>query len=298
MGENILSNQPLKSIYLRSLSFFALALNLVPKNMLSWTLGSLVRINWPRPLQAIINRGFVTLFSIDISEAEKPLSQFHSIEEIFTRPIRLELRPISAPLCSPADGTLICAGPIADGQMRVKDVSYHVSDLIFGESAEPRQLDAHWALTVYLAPHNYHRVHAPLRGALTRIRYIPGELWPVNPPFVARVPRLFVRNERLIFDMETESGAKAYIVMVGALNVGRIYTPFKPGFFTNDTKRQLGAPPQTYSCRHSVECGEELGIFMLGSTVVVVLDKKAYQELSAAPFDSERPILMGQGLSL
>lgn len=137
-----------------------------------------------------------------------------------------------------------------------------------------------------------------MTGRLTALRYLPGELWPVNIPFVSRIPRLFNRNERLVFDFELDGGGRVFAVMVGAFNVGRITTPFEPHLITNSLDRQLGARPVTHRFPEPVPVtiGDEIGTFMLGSTVILVFDRQAASRFELVRGSENRPILMGQSL--
>jgi phosphatidylserine decarboxylase len=142
-------------------------------------------------------------------------------------------------------------------------------------------------------------VHSPVNGQLEKMRYIPGELWPVNEPFVRFTPRLFVRNERLVFDIrEEKSGGLVHVVMVGALNVGRISTPFWPGMFTNtkDARVKYLRTERQKSAAHHLLCGQEIGTFMLGSTVVIVWDKKVSEYYNLKNQTEKSKIQLGDAL--
>ena len=243
----------------------------------------------------MINGLFVSLFKIDMEEAEKPMVEYNSIEDIFTRALKPGMRNVASDFVSPADGVLSQRGPSIEGKgVQAKGLDYSLQGIVFGQEVhEPANLDSF--ATVYLAPHNYHRVHSPVSGNLKKIRYIPGELWPVNEPFVRFMPNLFVRNERLVFDIETKSGGKVYAVMVGALNVGRIESPFLDSFFTNDYFAGNGKPFER-STNFDIKAGDELGTFMLGSTVVLVLDDVASKEFKLQKLASKRSIRMGDSL--
>lgn len=233
-------------------------------------------------------------------------SEYASLEDLFTRAIRKNSRNITGPYVSSADGQLVISKPVERGEeaLQAKGLTYNIQDLIYGRGQHIKEgFNPSWYTTVYLAPHNYHRVHAPFTGKLRTIRYVPGELWPVNTRAVNLIPKLFVRNERLIFDFELAEGAKAWVVMVGALNVGRMTTPFKPDFVTNSLTRQLGggrARPAEMPLAgdRAVNIGDELGIFMLGSTTIVVLDAKARELLKPTASAGPRSILMGESLSV
>src|SRR5690606_16767394 len=118
--------------------------------------------------------------------------------------------------CSPADGFLAQSSRArSEEAVQVKGHTYSLKDLFLGDTAvDVPDLGIGRYYTVYLAPHNYHRVHAPISGELIGIRYLPGELWPVNLPFVKNLPRLFTRNERLVFEIRTANQGYYYLAMV------------------------------------------------------------------------------------
>lgn len=280
----------------------------IPKNLLSFLTGLVVRVKFPKIFQYYINRGFVGLFGINTDEASLPLADYACIEDLFTRTLKPNSRIISGQYVSSADGRVEMSRPFNGKEaIQAKGLSYRLDELIFGAPNDPTRPQAHhfsaaWYTTVYLAPHNYHRVHSPFAGKLVGLRHIPGDLWPVNRRAVALIPKLFIRNERLVFDFALDGGARAWLVMVGAFNVGRMETRLYPGFVTNSLgrilepgagKRELTLPEQGVL----LKVGDELGVFMLGSTTVVVLDEKAKGLLKPREILQPENVLMGQSLS-
>ncbi len=301
MTTKIESNQTLTTANDNLMNLAALVFHLVPKNAVSWITGTFARIKSPRPLASWMRRVFAGWFKLNMAEAELGIDDYASVEDLFTRRLKPGLRPLAGKVCSPADGYLARSAPAQSGQaIQAKGLVYALAEFVFGKKDVQVDFDAAWYQTVYLAPHNYHRVHAPFAGKLKAIRYLPGQLWPVNVPFVARIARLFARNERLSFEFELASGGRAFAVMVGAFNVGRMTTPLAPDLVTNDLARQLGASPRitTFEPPRPVAQGDELGTFMLGSTVVLVYDKTALQGLGIPLVQAEgnAPILMGHSL--
>jgi phosphatidylserine decarboxylase len=278
-----------------------LSMGLLPQNTISYLVGTAVRVRLPKMLQAPVNRAFVSAFGLNMAEAAKALPDYGSIEEIFTRTLKPNERKISGHYVASADGVLEMSRPSSSGAeaVQAKGLSYSLSELVTGDRSQ--DIGARWFSTIYLAPHNYHRVHAPVSGKVVAIRYIPGRLWPVNRPAVKAVANLFCRNERLVFDFELSGGAKAWVVMVGAFNVGRMATGLDPEFVTNAIGRQMPRDHKPSAKRFdepvSVAAGDELGVFMLGSTTVVVLDELARQQLSPREILSPMTIMMGQNLS-
>ncbi len=269
---------------------------ILPLNALSWLTGKISETALPPALQKPLNKGFAKIFGIDIDEAEMPPDDYPSIEDFFTRRLKPGARPISGELCSPADGLLSISGLSENATaIQAKGLTYSLKELMFGNDPAEAISLKFWA-TIYLAPHNYHRVHSPISAILKTIRYYPGELWPVNRPSVGFTPRLFTRNERLVFDLET-AGGTLYLAMVGALNVGKMTSPFLPHFATN--KSPLKTESQQIFCLdqpQSIKAGQELGTFLLGSTVIIAFDEalaNGYRMDKAWP---SRPIRMGEAL--
>ena len=273
----------------------------MPKNLISFFCGFLSRLKFPFPLNLLLNSLFVRLFGINVAEAEKALKHYPSIEDVFTRRLKKGSRPIKGRISSPADGYLAKSAPANKQQaVQVKGLTYSLQELIFGSSMQSDdQFTASWYTTIYLAPHNYHRVHSPIAGKLISILYVPGKLWPVNSSAVHSIPSLFIKNERLVFEIQTPNMGNVYVVMVGAFNVGRISTEFWPDFVTNSWKRQ-GSNKQSVMKKNfsgiTIEQGEELGVFMLGSTVVLVFSIELTQELRLTTDSNNAPIKMGDSL--
>lgn len=270
----------------------------VPLNFGSYLAGSASQVKLPEPLNKALCQTFARSFRIDMSEAELPIEAYASIQELFTRRLKDGLRPIAGEPCSPADGILSIAGPaIKNSAVQAKGLTYSLGELMFGDLV-PDHLQLAYYATVYLAPHNYHRVHSPLKARLKQIRYFPGELWPVNKPSVRWTPKLFTRNERLVFDLVTPEGT-LYLAMVGALNVGRMTTPFVPAFSTNKAaRRNARHGPKVFDLGPgaAVVAGEELGTFMLGSTVIIAFDEALAKRYRMQHAWSSRPVLMGEKL--
>lgn len=295
---------------------------------MSYFSGWVARLELPPIFQGWFNQAFVKIFGLNMGESEtRDPRRFASIEDLFIRRLRPDIRPVESCYVSPADGYLAWSAPLESAQaIQAKGLKYSPAELIWGKEFQQHQdLESglSWFTTVYLAPHNYHRVHAPVSGYVTAIRHIPGDLWPVNLPFVNHFPDLFCANERLVFDIaltppaggsgadasQTTDGGKAYVVMVGAFNVGRMKTHMLPDFATNDqilrsvgqSHWELGVPPglSNDDSPHapSIAAGDELGAFLLGSTVVVVLDAAATRILRPVQAAGNRPILMGRSLN-
>lgn len=231
-------------------------------------------------------------------EAEKPAGSYKTIEDIFTRALKPGERSLGSEPLSPADGMLSVSAPVEKGlAIQAKGIDYSVSDLVYGRSEKDSGFNPIWFTTVYLAPHNYHRVHTPVTGTIKEIRYIPGELWPVNRPAVNYVPNLFCRNERLVFTLNTDRG-RVHAVMVGALNVARMVTPFWPELTTHACIKALpGKSIEKKGLSIQIKAGDELGTFMLGSTVVLVYEEGSIDTENMKKVSSPEKIEMGNTLT-
>lgn len=192
---------------------------------------------------------FVNHYGVDLADAEAPAGGFASLQACFTRRLRPGARPIAAgaALVAPVDGTVGACGAIGgDTVLQAKGRGYSLSRLLGEEGAA---FHGGVYCTIYLAPGDYHRVHAPAAAQVTRQRRIPGSFFSVNPRGVARVEGLFARNEREVLFLQAEAGALA-MVLVGACLVGSI-------------RLEREAP-------YTVAAGGEIGHFEFGSTVIVL----------------------------
>jgi phosphatidylserine decarboxylase len=248
-------------------------LKLLPRNTLSRAVGAACRIPAPRPVMRAVIRTFARKYGVDVSEAERAIDEYPTFTEFFTRRLKAGARPIapgeSVPV-SPVDGTVGEIGEIVEGRLlQAKGKHYSLAELFGGPRAEEdaRPFAGGSFVTVYLAPYNYHRIHAPLGGSITGYVNVPGTLWPVNPVGVRNVDRLFCVNERLTTFLETPRGRCA-VVAVGAMNVGRIRAVYDD--VVTNVRRTRAVQRKDYDKPIPVEKGGELAIFEMGSTVVVV----------------------------
>ncbi len=229
-----------------------------------------LRIPW---LKDLLIRGFVRLYGVDTDEAEHPVpAGYASFNDFFTRRLQPGARPQDsdkAATTSPADGRVQQAGAIEGNQLiQAKGLSYSVAELLGEPSAEATYQDG-WFISIYLAPSNYHRFHAPLRGTLRTLYYVPGQRFAVNETTAGALPGLFARNERLVCHFESPAGPYA-MVLVGALNVASISTSWAGEVLPREPRE---ACRWHYPGRAGIELerGDEVGHFNLGSTVILLL---------------------------
>jgi len=279
---------------------FVLLQYLLPQHLVTALVHWLARREQPAVRRALIG-GFRRLYAIDLDEAaEQDTERYPSFNAFFTRALKPGARPVAPgplALASPCDGTVSERGTI-DGerllqaQLAAKSRWYTLADLV-GDAERARPFVGGEFATIYLAPHNYHRVHMPLAGTLTGVHYVPGALFSVNGATAASVPRLFARNERVVCSFDTAAGPLA-VVFVGALNVGSIglvgygdLTPRRP-------RRAASLPPPS-PAPHFLK-GAELGRFNMGSTVILLLPRDAVAWLPA--FAPAKAVRMGEAIGV
>jgi phosphatidylserine decarboxylase len=248
-------------------------LKLLPRNTLSRALGAACRVPAPRPVMRAVIRGFARRYGVDASEAERAIEEYPTFTEFFTRRLKPGARPIApgerVPV-SPVDGTVGEVGEIVEGRLlQAKGKHYTLAGLFGGPRAEEdaRRFAGGSFVTIYLAPSDYHRIHAPLGGSITGYINVPGTLWPVNRIGVRNVEQLFCVNERLTTFLDTPRGPCA-VVAVGAMNVGRIRAVYDD--VVTNARRTRAVQRKDYEKPIPVAKGGELAIFEMGSTVVVV----------------------------
>ncbi|MFZ1244966.1 MAG: archaetidylserine decarboxylase [Azonexus sp.] len=246
---------------------------LIPKQALTILAGKLASKEAGNLTTSVI-RWFVGRYNVNMAEAANPdIASYKSFNEFFTRPLKDGARPqADAAFISPVDGAISQFGPIERDQIfQAKGHSYSTTALVGGDRKLAEQFENGSFATLYLSPRDYHRIHMPCDGKLTRMIYVPGELFSVNPTTARGVPGLFARNERVVCIFESEFGPFV-LTLVGATIVGSMATvwqgqinPPRPGVvrewrYDGDTAVNL-------------KKGQEMGRFLLGSTVVMLFPK-------------------------
>jgi phosphatidylserine decarboxylase len=246
-------------------------LRALPKHALSRGAGWLAARHLPAALRVPALRAFGRAVGADFAEVAEPLHSFESLQAFFTRSLRQGVRPIDpAPdaVVSPCDGTWGAAGRIERGQiLQVKGRRYELAALL-GDADAAHRFEGGAFATLYLAPRDYHRFHAPCAGRVRRATYLPGELWPVNRIGVEGVEGLFATNERLCAFVAAAGAAEDLaLVAVGATMVGKVRLTFDD-LCTNCG----GTRPETRAYGDGIPLakGEEWGRFEFGSTIVLV----------------------------
>ena len=263
---------------------------LIPKQALTALAGKFASARAGNTTTAVI-RWFVNRYQVNMAEAANPdIASYATFNEFFTRPLKPGARPLAqADWVCPVDGAVSQLGSIERDQIfQAKGHSYSTTALVGGDAALAAQFqDGHFA-TIYLSPRDYHRIHMPCDGKLLRMIYVPGDLFSVNPTTARGVPGLFARNERVVCVFDTAHG-QMVLTLVGATIVGSMATvwhglvnPPRPGRLW-EKSYQPGAV--------TLRQGEEMGRFMLGSTVVLLFPKT---DMSFNPgWQSAAPVRLG-----
>ncbi|WP_317203842.1 archaetidylserine decarboxylase [Janthinobacterium sp.] len=226
-------------------------------------------------------RWFVGRYNVNMDEALDPnIANYASFNDFFTRALRPDARPLAAAdyIC-PVDGRISQFGAIRDDQIfQAKGHDFSTTALLGGDSALAAQFQHGSFANLYLSPRDYHRIHMPCDGRLTRMIYIPGELFSVNPTTARGIPGLFARNERVVCVFDTTNGPFV-MTLVGATIVGSMATVWHG---VVNPPRAAKICNWTYADRDiRLKKGEELGRFLLGSTVVMLFPKDTLQFNSA-----------------
>ena len=245
-----------------------------------------------------IIRRFVRKYGVNMSEAlDSDIGSYASFNDFFTRALKPGARPMAqADLICPVDGAISQYGPISGDQIvQAKGHRYSTTALVGGDAALAAQFKDGSFATLYLSPKDYHRIHMPCDGRLVQMIYVPGDLFSVNPTTARGVPGLFARNERVVCVFESANGPFV-LVLVGATIVGSMATvwhgvvnpPRLPDVKTWDYSDQ----------KVELKQGDEMGRFLLGSTVVML-----FQDSTQAPlafnqaWKPGRSIRLGEAMS-
>jgi len=231
----------------------------------------------PPPVLAPVLRLYSRSFGVNLDEIAKPVEEFSTFKEFFTRPLREGARvvdPRRDVAVAPVDGTVLAAGRLASPvafSIKIKERYYGLDELLGRMAHSDYSFDGTqgFYLLYYLSPGSYHRVHAPVAGTVRRVCWLPGALYPVNGIGRRLAPDFYAKNSRLVFDIESAGGGmRIFLVMVGALLVGRIVMT------AGGRRREFGAGAKetlaVFEEPLAVEKGAELGFFDMGSSVLLL----------------------------
>jgi phosphatidylserine decarboxylase len=242
----------------------------------------------------LLIRRFIDAYDVDMGEAARGIEQYRSFNDFFTRELKPGARPLANAeehILSPADGAISQIGRIEEGRIfQAKTRDFTASQLLGGDEDAARLFEGGSFATIYLSPRDYHRVHMPAAGRLTSATYVPGDLFSVNQVTAENVDGLFARNERLACLFDGPDGCFAS-VMVGAMIVAGIETVWSGLEETHSPKLKR----TDFSGRaHRFAAGDEMGRFILGSTVVLLFEPGRVDWLDR--FKAGDSVRMGEAL--
>jgi phosphatidylserine decarboxylase len=263
-------------------------LRVLPRARIGRAIGQLADRRWSGPVGRAIVGLYTRMYDVSLDECDQN-GGWASFDAFFTRELRDGAREVDtdpSAVVSPADGNIESMGPIeADGTFVVKGRPYSVAELVGDEQEAARFLGGQGCV-VYLSPRDYHRVHAPVGGTIRRIRSMPGDYYPVNAIGMRHVANLFCRNRRVAIEIDGDAArGRTTVVMVVAMIVGRITT-------VGIEARDVPLGDHVFDPPLRVARGDEIGIFHLGSTAVVLAEPRRGRQWVV----KEGPVRYGQAL--
>ncbi len=253
-------------------------LKMLPQHLLAAGIYRITRVEW-EPFKNMLIHEAISRYAVDMFDAEEPLpAGYPSFNAFFTRALKADARPIAQQadaVVSPCDGKVSQVGYANNDRLiQAKGHDFDLLSLLGGDQ-DLVEIFADGAYsTIYLSPRDYHRVHMPLRGKLRGMIFIPGKLFSVSDATAQLVPGLYARNERLICGFDTIAGPML-IIMVGAIFVGSMETVWA------GEVRGSGKGPSKWLYEGeeqiTLEKGEEMGRFNMGSTVITLFGKDSVE---------------------
>ncbi len=274
---------------------------LLPKQALTGLAGKLAKLDGGKFTTSVI-AWFVKRYQVNMAEAANPdIASYASFNQFFTRPLKTNARPLAkADFICPVDGAISQFGNIEQDQIfQAKGHHYSTLALVAGQKDLASKFDNGHFTCLYLSPKDYHRIHMPCDGALKSMTYVPGDLFSVNPNTAANVPNLFARNERVVCEFTSDKHGTFVMVLVGATIVGSMATVWHEAI--DGVKNGTINPPRSKNIRNwtyeniILKQGDEMGRFLLGSTVVMLFEKGALQFNAA--WQPARAIQLGEMMS-
>ena len=258
-------------------------------SLFSQGFGKLANAHFPKPIQDLINKGYVSLMGLDMSEFRDPTT-YATLNALFTRHLETPRAFSEDPkdFISPCDSYITECGRIQENiAMQIKGMHYDVNHFLGDEITEDNKaklINGEY-INCYLSPKDYHRYHIPCDLTVKKAVHIPGKLYPVNIPYLNKQPNLFIENERVVIECESSEGKLFYMVLVGALNVGVMQVAFEPAIKTNASSTEVSV--YEYPEGIKLSKNDDLGCFEMGSTIIIL----------AEPGMIERTIVQGDKIS-
>jgi phosphatidylserine decarboxylase len=276
--------------------------HLLPKQALTKLAGVFANLEAGALTTAVIG-WFVKRYQVNMAEAANPdITQYKTFNDFFTRPLKADARPLAqADFICPVDGAISQFGTIEQDQIfQAKGHHYSTLTLVAGQKALAAKFENGLFACLYLSPKDYHRIHMPCDGKLKSMTYVPGDLFSVNPTTAANVPNLFARNERVVCEFESDQHGTFVMILVGATIVGSMATVWHQE--NTGALNGIINPPRTGQIRSwnyeniTLKQGDEMGRFLLGSTVVMLFEKDTLQFNAA--WQPARAIKLGEMMSV
>lgn len=242
-------------------------------SVISYGFGKFASKAFPSLIQHMINALYVKLMGLDMHRFKRPC-EYKTLNALFTR--AFEIPPVlerdERTLISGVEALITDTGKIVEGKAyQIKGMSYsleHLLGVYHQEAVE--QVEGGVFMNFYLSPKDYHRYHTPMALQVHALTHIPGKLYPVNFPLLRNKTDLFIENERVIVECTDKVGKMHILVLVGALNVGKMVITFEPHIQTNSEIRE----PRHYTYKDTwLERGEMFGWFEMGSTLLTFSQK-------------------------
>lgn len=245
-------------------------------NLISKLFGKFANTSFPTFLQNLINLSYVKLMKVDLSEFDNYKS-YKSLNRLFTRELKQnrEFSLDEKVFISPVDSYVTEAGKLnSDKLLQIKGMEYSVVELLTKDiNYLSRVVDGEY-INFYLSPKDYHRYHLPCDLEIKKVIHIAGKLYPVNFRYLNKKLNLFIENERVVIEALTKEGKAIYLVLVGALNVGKMLVTFEPKVNTNSEAGRVKI--YNYDNLH-LKKGECFGYFEMGSTIVAIFEKSSVE---------------------
>lgn len=278
------------------MKFNILLQHLLPKQAITALAGKLANLKAGKLTTAVIG-WFVKRYNVNMAEAAEPnISNYKTFNDFFTRPLKADGRPLAnADFICPVDGAISQLGNIENDQIfQAKGHAYSTTALVGGDKNLAKKFENGHFACLYLSPKDYHRIHMPCDGTLKNMTYVPGALFSVNPTTAQGVPGLFARNERVVCEFSSAKHGSFIMVLIGATIVGSMATSW------HDGENGIINPPRTSNIRIwsyqdksiSLKQGDEMGKFLLGSTVVMLFEKDTLKFNEV--WKAERAIKLGE----
>lgn len=243
-------------------------------NSISKLFGAVADKKFPKFIQNRINRSYVKLMGVDLSEFK---SEYDSLNELFTRELQREREFDKSEniFISPVDSYITESNRLdLDRALQIKGRDYSIKELLSDRvNYLDRVLDGEY-INFYLSPKDYHRYHIPIDLKVKKVIHIAGKLYPVNLKYLNKVPNLFIENERVILECISNSGKVLYLVLVGALNVGAMTLSFESRVQTNREPNSVNIFEYE---NLELKKGECFGYFQMGSTVVALFERGSFK---------------------